>query len=60
VHFCKQWMESQDFYAIKSYSLTVLVLFYLQQKNLMPSIETVHLGVPEERTAGKSLNFASS
>jgi DNA polymerase sigma len=53
VHFITEWMKAQVFNEFKRYTVTVLVLFYLQQRGLMPTIEEVHLGVTPEMIAGE-------
>lgn len=41
LHFVRQWLISQDFNRFQGYSLTLLVIFYLQSKKLMPSGDAV-------------------
>lgn len=44
-HFIKLWMAAQRFNGLKGYTLCLLVLFYLQTENLMPSIEKLQIGL---------------
>lgn len=57
VHFVKKMIGSQNFDGLTRYSVVVLVLFFLQQRNLMPSIKVVHRGVEIKRAAGKCSRF---
>lgn len=44
-HYVRQWMKVQGLDLFKGYTITLLVIYYLQTKNLMPSVETVQTGV---------------
>lgn len=44
-HFIKQWMKVQGFDHLKGYTITLLVIYYLQTKNLMPSVERIQMGL---------------
>lgn len=59
VHYLKKWMENliDNFKGFKRYTLTLLVLFYLQQEKVLPSVETVQKGVPIQKTAGESIKI---
>lgn len=52
-HFVREWMKSQGFDCLKGYTVTLLVLFFLQQKNLMPSVEQVQQDIEVILIAGK-------
>lgn len=53
-HFIKTWLKTQGFVEFKGYTLTLLVLFYLQQEKLMPTIESVQRDIPKETIDGKN------
>jgi hypothetical protein len=54
-HFIRQWLKAQGFEGFKGYTLTLLVLFFLQSENLMPSVKVVQRGVPKEMISGTSV-----
>lgn len=54
-HFVRQWLIVNDFNHLKGYTVTLLVLFYLQSKNLMPTIETVQRYLPKRTIDGKMI-----
>lgn len=58
VHFVKMWLKSQGFDHFKGYTVTLLVLFFLQSKNLMPSAEVVQQSVRKQSIDGES-NFTT-
>lgn len=45
VLFVKSWMSDQDL-GMNSYIITMLAIFYFQQKNLLPSVETLQSNCP--------------
>jgi len=54
-HFIRQFLKAQGFEGFKGfkgYTLTLLVLFFLQQKNLMPKVEDLQRGGFEEFVEG--------
>lgn len=53
VLFIKQWMSTQHFDGLRRYAVAVLVLFFLQQRGFMPTIESVNSGLGIRRVAGK-------
>ncbi|KAG5677939.1 hypothetical protein PVAND_007653 [Polypedilum vanderplanki] len=55
-HFVRMWIKSYKF-NLKSYTLTLLVIFFLQNKNLMPTGERVQRYVEEEYIDGWNVSF---
>lgn len=55
-HFIREWMKAQKFVLLKGYSVTLLVLFYLQQNYLMPSVKNVQKNVKVTKLGGET-NF---
>lgn len=51
-HFIKRWLRLFNI-RFKGFTLTLLVLFFLQRMNYMPSIRRVQRNVPEEKIDGK-------
>jgi hypothetical protein len=52
-HFVREWMKTQEFFVLKGYSVTLLVLFYLQQQGLMPSVRDVQRNVKVTKLGGE-------
>lgn len=53
-HYIRQWMKAQGF-QMKGYgyTITLLLIFYLQTKKLLPTIKNVQAGVPQEIIQGE-------
>lgn len=51
-HFIRKWMKLQGFDELKGYTITLLVIFYLQTRILMPSVRKVQMGLPKEIIEG--------
>lgn len=51
-HFIRIWLEEEGI-NLKGYQITLLVVFYLQQRNLMPSVQTVQRNLPLLRICGE-------
>lgn len=51
-HFVKTWLKVHNFSPFKGYTLTLLVVFYLQSEGLMPPIETVNRFAEKESIDG--------
>ncbi|CRK98425.1 CLUMA_CG011783, isoform A [Clunio marinus] len=49
-HFIKKWINLNEFYGFSGYTYTIvlLLIFFLQSKNFMPSIETIQQNLPKE------------
>lgn len=45
-HFIRRWLAIFDV-NVRGFSLTLLIVLFLQQNNLMPSIQKVQKGVPK-------------
>ena len=52
-HFIRMWLKTQGYAFLKGYSITLLVVFYMQQKDFMPTVENVQSGVPKKTSEGK-------
>lgn len=52
-HFVKEWIVAHGLTYLKGYTLTLLVVFYLQNKRLMPSVENVQQGLPKQIIGSK-------
>lgn len=52
-HFIRIWLEAQGFHKLKGYTLTLLVIFFLQSINCFPSIETLQKGVSWRKIDGE-------
>lgn len=52
-HFVRQWLKAQDF-NLMGYTITLLVVFYLECKRLLPPVEVVQRGSPKEEIDGTS------
>lgn len=52
-HFVKGWLSSQKFDFFQGYTLTLLVVFYLQRVKLMPPVEIVQKNLPKIIIAGE-------
>lgn len=52
-HYIRQWTKLQGLDFLKGYTITLLLIFYLQKKNLMPSVESVQAGVPKKIISGQ-------
>jgi hypothetical protein len=50
-HFIRLWLECNGL-KIKTYTLTMLVIFFLQTQNLMPSTKRVQRNLEEEYING--------
>jgi hypothetical protein len=55
-HFARLWIHIEEFH-FKRYVVALMVLFYLQSKNLMPSVIQLQEDVEEKFIAGK-ISFA--
>ena len=45
VHFVKKWIDSQPgFGGLQRYTIVLMVMFFLQKQDFMPSIEKVQKG----------------
>jgi hypothetical protein len=53
IHFIYEWMQSQRLYGVKRYTCVLLVLFFLQNENLMPPIKTVQQTLDKKICGGK-------
>lgn len=58
-HFVRMWLKNYNL-ELRSYQLTLLVVFYLQRKNLMPSVEKIQQGLEKKLVNGKTLKFIYS
>lgn len=58
-HFIRMWMKAQGFNDLKGYTITLLVLFYLQSKKLMPTVEVVQRSLPSTTIMGTINNIES-
>lgn len=57
-HYIRKWMEVQGFDSLKGYTITLLVIYYLQTMSLMPTVEAVQAGVyPKVTFGGKNSTF---
>jgi hypothetical protein len=54
-HFIREWMAAQHFTELKGYTVTLLVVFYLQRRSLMPPVELLQRGAQKEFVAGISI-----
>lgn len=55
-HFVRIWIHIDEF-SFKRYMVALMVLFFLQNKKLMPTVVELQEDVPETFIAGSSLNF---
>lgn len=55
-HFVRIWLETSGI-KLKGYQVTLLVIFYLQNINFMPSVERVQRNIPHEEICGKILHL---
>lgn len=55
-HFVRIWIHIDEF-SFKRYMVALMVIFFLQNKKLMPTVVQLQEDVPEIFIAGKSLNF---
>lgn len=51
-HFVRIWIHIDEF-AFKRYMVAILVIFYMQQKNLLPSVVDLQKNAEEKWIAGK-------
>jgi len=58
-HFIRKWMSINGF-ELKGYTVTLLLLFYLQANDLMPSIHDVQLNLPKRIISGWEVQFNPS
>lgn len=56
-HFIKTWLNIQGFNHFQGYTLTLLVVFYLQSNKLMPSVKSVQSNLPKQVIASMIHNF---
>lgn len=58
-HYICKWMKVQGFELLKGYTIRLLLIYYLQTKHLMPSVQTVQAGVSPKVILGgkKTLTF---
>lgn len=54
-HFCKRWLQIFDVQILKGFSLTLMIVFFLQQNNLMPTIENVQKNLTKIVIDGRSI-----
>lgn len=59
VHFIRQWLKSQEFEGFKGYLITLLVIFFLQNKNFLPTGENIKRGVLPKVINGELPRIAS-
>lgn len=52
-HFVRKWLKAQGFEHLKGYVLTLLVVYYLQSINMMPTVQRIQMDSPKEIVAGK-------
>lgn len=55
-HFIKRWLKIFDVQKLKGFSLTIMIVFFLQQNNYMPTIEKVQKDLPKVFIDGKTIN----
>lgn len=58
-HFIRRWLKQQGCDLLKGYTMTLLVLFFLQQKNLMPKVQTVQAYLPKILIGGEEMLTSS-
>jgi hypothetical protein len=59
-HFIHEWIASQRFAGLKSYAIALLVVFYLQNEELMSPVKTVQKNVEKKIVAGTENKFSIS
>lgn len=55
-HFVKEWQKVQGFDNFQGYTMTLLVVFYLQTLKLLPPVGIVQRNVPKVVIASKDNN----
>jgi hypothetical protein len=55
-HFIKSWMKIQEFNHFQTYTITLLIVFYLQSLNLLPSVEAVQNGIENKEIVSSKFN----
>ena len=57
VHFTRMWFKTQGFDHLKGFTIMLLVVFYLQRKQFLPTVENVQSEVAKDVCEGKKSNF---
>lgn len=55
-HFIRIWLGTSGI-KLKGYQITLMVVFYLQSLNFMPSVTRVQRNIPLEEICGKIVTF---
>lgn len=55
-HFIKMWLNQQKFKHFRNYTLLLLVIFFLQSRNLMPSGKAIKRKAPAKVVDGKTIS----